>query len=171
MKTFDSAESWIGQRRGAYATVLSALKVIYELAAIRTLGLPPDPGSSAALMQSARQLDAETASAFELAALARETLDLVSAPIGDQRLVGLISAWVQTPTWEESQAFLAEHQKELLSADAVAALDAFATASPRSETLRVHLNLVDAAQRIGVDSAYREQRDEWEARTSGAQQN
>jgi tetratricopeptide (TPR) repeat protein len=167
----DSAEPSVGQRRGAYATVLSALRVIYELAAIRTLGLPPAPGSSAALLQRARQLDAETASAFELAALARETLDLVSAPIGDQRLVGLISAWVQTPTWEESQAFLAEHQKELLSADAVAALDAFATASPRSETLRVHLNLVDAAQRIGVDSAYREQRDEWEARTSGAQQN
>jgi tetratricopeptide (TPR) repeat protein len=68
--------------------------------------------------------------------------------------------WIQTPTWEESEAFLTSHRDQLLSADGQATLAALASANPGNETIDLHVNLLNVAQRDGVATAYSQLRAE-----------
>ena len=84
---------------------------------------------------------------------ARRTL----APLGDegsQALAGRLVAWIQTPDWEASQAFLREHTAELLSDAGAAALDLLQLANPGNEQIATHRQLLRFAREHGIDAAY-----------------
>jgi tetratricopeptide (TPR) repeat protein len=69
-------------------------------------------------------------------------------------LANLVIAWIETPTWEQSQEFLTTHRDQLLSTAGQTTLAALALANPNNQPLNLHVNLLHAAQRHGIDTAY-----------------
>lgn len=62
--------------------------------------------------------------------------------------------------WEESEAFLADHARELLSLRGHAALDQFAAEHPDDHRLTLHVNLLSAVFSQGIADAYAQLRAE-----------
>jgi tetratricopeptide (TPR) repeat protein/transcriptional regulator with XRE-family HTH domain len=152
----------------AHSLALTGFGVFGELAAIKTSRPPPTGQERSRLIEAARRFDDASGGAYLLASVAEEILMRADARIANQPLAGLAADWVQTPTtWEESERFLMDHYSELLSDDGRAALAALAEASPASETLGRHLDLLDAARTRGVTVAYHQLRAELNAERLG----
>ncbi|HFD39027.1 MAG TPA: tetratricopeptide repeat protein, partial [Anaerolineae bacterium] len=73
-----------------------------------------------------------------------------------QQLADLLIAWIQTPDWAQSEAYLQEHAADLLGDEAEAALALLRQANPDAETIPVHQALLRRCREIGIEAAYRE---------------
>ena len=90
---------------------------------------------------------------------ARRTL----APSGQadaQALAERLVAWIETPDWDASEAFLAEHAAELLSAAAAAAMTLLHMNNAGHEQVALHANLLRACRQHGIEAAYEQLRRE-----------
>ena len=119
------------------------------------------------MADAATSFDQATGGAFGLAAVTGEVLLQADANAATHPLANLAAAWIRRATWQASESFLAEHG-ELLSDDGRAAIGALAEASPRNDTLALHVNLLGAARRDGVAAAYAQLRAELAAQRSAA---
>ena len=83
-------------------------------------------------------------------------LDDVLTQIGpDARHTDLVSAWVATPTWEESRRVLGKHQDQLLqprTEQVLRSLDAGNDSA--TAVVHQHLAVLALCRRLGVDDAY-----------------
>jgi hypothetical protein len=77
-----------------------------------------------------------------------------SGPADLQQLADSLIAWVQTPDWGTSQAYLEAHQAELLTEAAEGVLQMLIQMNPGEETLPEHLTLLRAARANGIAAAY-----------------
>jgi hypothetical protein len=75
-------------------------------------------------------------------------------PDTDDELVGTIIAWVRTPDWGASRAYLDAHAAALLAHRGESALEHLIDHNPASADLRDHLALLQAARAHGTDAAY-----------------
>ena len=89
-----------------------------------------------------------------------ESGDTRTAPAEDN-LADMLLAWVGTPTWEDSEAFLASHSEELLTLRGYAALSQLAAARPGDDQLALHVNLLRAVLAQGITVAYAQLRAEF----------
>ena len=118
-----------------------------------------------ALLSEQQELEGATVAFQQALTLYRRAQDRV----GEAEAVrALLIMWIQTPTWEESEAFLSEHQQDLVTADGSAILAAHAAANPDDEMLSWHMNLLNAAQNNGVAATYSQLREELAASESAA---
>jgi tetratricopeptide (TPR) repeat protein len=85
--------------------------------------------------------------------------DAATAAISDT-LTGLIMEWADTPSWKESQSFLASHSQELLTLSGHTALRQLATTHPEDENLALHVSLLRAVLAQGITAAYAQLRSE-----------
>ena len=158
----------------------------FQLAAITLLAGNPDE-AAAALADCAgnaapferrdftRRLRQATAGHPQLAAITAELEQiLLESPDGqaddepgdtgtvpdEDTLAGLLAAWISTPTWEESEAFLTSHSHELLTLRGYATVSQLAAARPGDDTLTLHINLFRAVLAHGIPAAYEQLRSE-----------
>ena len=75
-------------------------------------------------------------------------------PATDDALTDTVIAWVRTPDWTASRAYLDEHFAALLTDDAEAALEHLIDANPATAGLRDYLGLLQAARARGLEGAY-----------------
>ncbi len=73
--------------------------------------------------------------------------------VGDNDVTDTISAWISTPTWDDSESFLTSHSSELLTSSGQAFLRVLAARNSDNQ-LDLHLNLLTAAIRDGIPAAY-----------------
>ena len=85
----------------------------------------------------------------------------IRAESADDSLADLL-AWVDTPTWEESEAFLTSHSQELLTLRGHAALSQLAAVRPGDDRFTLHVNLLQAVLAQGIAAAYAQLRAELE---------
>lgn len=86
---------------------------------------------------------------------ARRTL----APLGDEggrALVARLIAWIQTPDWPASQAFLTDHAGELVGEQGAAVLALLRMNNPDNRDIEQHIGLLAACRRLGIEAAYAE---------------
>ncbi|MFC1960707.1 hypothetical protein ACFLYO_08350, partial [Chloroflexota bacterium] len=81
---------------------------------------------------------------------------LQSAQVIDQRLVELLVAWLQTPNWATSEAFLRDHEADLLTDEAAAALQLLLQANPGNTNIEQHIQLLGQAREQDIEAAYAE---------------
>jgi len=91
----------------------------------------------------------------ELAALAGAE---IGAPDAAQGLAGRLIAWIQTPDWGASEAYLGQHAAELLSDEAEAALELLRQGNPDRAAIPQHQALLRRCREVGVEAAYQELR-------------
>ena len=72
-----------------------------------------------------------------------------------QALSDLLVAWVHTPDWEASEAYLREHATALVTEQGELALRFLCETQPTSTTLAEHLTLLQQCRRDGIPEAYR----------------
>jgi DNA-binding transcriptional regulator GbsR (MarR family)/S1-C subfamily serine protease len=116
----------------------------------------------------ARRLHQASAGQPQLAAITAELEQILIAPDSqangergdaggvpaEDTLFGLLVAWVGTPTWEESEAFLTSHTQELLTLRGYAALRQLAATRSGDDSVTLHLNLLRAVLAQGITAAY-----------------
>ncbi len=85
-----------------------------------------------------------------------------------QGLADRLTAWVKTPNWGASRAYLEEHQAELLTDDAETALQLLIQSSQNHPVLVQHLDLLRKARREGIAAAYAQLLDDLRRRRGGA---
>ncbi|PKO21066.1 MAG: hypothetical protein CVU38_16795, partial [Chloroflexi bacterium HGW-Chloroflexi-1] len=93
---------------------------------------------------------------------ARRTL----APLGDaggQALADRLVAWIQTPDWDTSQAFLTEHAAALPTDAGSAAMTLLRLANADHPEIERHAGLLAACREHGIDAAYTQLRQEMAA--------
>ncbi|HRQ38252.1 MAG TPA: tetratricopeptide repeat protein, partial [Chloroflexota bacterium] len=73
-----------------------------------------------------------------------------------QSYADLLDAWVQTPDWAQSQAFLAENEAQLLTDEAEAVLALLQEGNPESQTIPLHRTLLRRCREVGIAPAYQE---------------
>jgi hypothetical protein len=71
-------------------------------------------------------------------------------------MAGLLVAWLQTPDWAASEAYLMEHQADLLTAEAEAMLHHLLQQDPDQPVLEQHRAILRAARAEGVEAVYRQ---------------
>lgn len=96
---------------------------------------------------------------------ARLTGDLQSAQSAAQALANLLIAWIQTPDWAQSQAFLEEQAALLLTEQAEAVLALLQQGNPDSRAIPQHRVLLRRCREVGIAPAYQEM----QAATTAAQ--
>ncbi len=106
-----------------------------------------------ALLEGNPALRAEVEALLALTQIA--TLD-PEAMAAIQAVEPMLLEWIQTPDWDASQLFLAEHQGTLLTDVGEKALDLLVRANPHNELLTVHLALLRRCRQLGVDAAFEE---------------
>ncbi|MFN7208907.1 MAG: tetratricopeptide repeat protein, partial [Aggregatilineales bacterium] len=134
-------ERALGDREAACAQYAALFALIDSLPAFANHPLTRDLKREAAALCSG-----ETAARSELL-----------SPEEAARLQGLVDrliAWVQTPDWNASRAYLEEHQAELLTDDAEKALQMLIHMNPGRDELVQHLELLRKARREGIAAAY-----------------
>ncbi|MGH9268502.1 MAG: hypothetical protein ACRD0D_10030, partial [Acidimicrobiales bacterium] len=72
----------------------------------------------------------------------------------DQSLQDALIEWVRTSSWDDSQAFLAEHAGALLGDRGEASLEHLIDANPARQDLLLHIAVLQAARRDGIEAAY-----------------
>ncbi len=77
-------------------------------------------------------------------------------PAATQALADRLIAWIQTPDWGQSQAFLAEYAVELLSNEAEQVLALLQENNSQNRAIPQHLALLERCREIGVEAAYAE---------------
>jgi hypothetical protein len=70
------------------------------------------------------------------------------------QLANMLIAWVQTPDWDASRAYLEQHQSELLTDEAEIALQGIIQVNDNHPELVRHLELLRKARREGIAAAY-----------------
>ncbi len=91
----------------------------------------------------------------------------VLAPLGQeggQALADRLVAWIQTPDWAASQAFLQENAAELLTVSGAAAMTLLHMNNAGHDRIALHANLLVACRTQGVDAAYLQLRQELDAK-------
>ncbi len=72
---------------------------------------------------------------------------------GDE-LAARVIAWVNTPDWTTSQAYLSNHAATLLTDQSEATIEHLIDANPAADPLPEHLELLLQARERGIDAAY-----------------
>ncbi len=75
-----------------------------------------------------------------------------------QQLAHLLIAWVQTPDWSASRAYLEVHQADILTDQAEQAMERLVQVSNNHPDLVRHLELLRSARREGIAAAYEQMR-------------
>ena len=75
-------------------------------------------------------------------------------PATDTDLARNVLAWIGTPDWPASKAYLDEHRATLLTDNAEAVLDHLIDDNPTAATLQDHLDLLRSARAQNPDAAY-----------------
>ena len=75
-------------------------------------------------------------------------------PETDDELVARVIAWVNTPDWTTSQAYLSNHAATLLTDQSEATIEHLIDANPAADPLPEHLDLLLQARARGIDAAY-----------------
>ena len=75
-----------------------------------------------------------------------------------QQLAEQLIAWIQTPDWARSQAFLEEHAAGLLTDEAEQVLALLQAGNPQSRAIPQHQVLLKGCRASGIESAYLELR-------------
>jgi hypothetical protein len=83
-----------------------------------------------------------------------DSRDTVPGTPTDDGMAGLVTAWTSATTWEDSEAFLASHSRELLTLAGYAALGQLAAARPGDDRPTLHVNLFRAVLAQGITAAY-----------------
>ncbi len=83
-------------------------------------------------------------------------------------LADRLIAWVQTPDWGASRAYLEEHQAELLTDEAETVLQMLIQMAPGIDELVQHLDLLRKARQEGIAAAYAQLLDDLRRRRGGA---
>jgi tetratricopeptide (TPR) repeat protein len=73
-----------------------------------------------------------------------------------QALADQLIAWIQTPDWADSEAYLQQHAADLLSDEAEAVLASLQQANPDRPAILQHLALLRRCRVIGIGPAYQE---------------
>ncbi|MGI8984505.1 MAG: hypothetical protein ACR2HM_08250 [Acidimicrobiales bacterium] len=76
-------------------------------------------------------------------------------PGPDEALAEALIAWIATPAWDASEAYLAEHAGTLLTERGEAEIEHLIDANPSHPGLVEHLELLQAARSSGIETAYR----------------
>jgi tetratricopeptide (TPR) repeat protein len=97
--------------------------------------------------------------------IGRERPPWLRYPAPDPALIERLVEWLQTPTWEASRKFLEANSDELLSEQALAALQYFADVRSDQPELLRHVEILDAARRSGIDDVFSAILDSVTART------
>jgi len=82
---------------------------------------------------------------------------------GNRALADRLIAWLQTPEWAASEAFIREHAAELLSDAGTAAMTLLHMHNAGDETVEMHARLLTACRAQGIDAAYAQVRRELSA--------
>jgi hypothetical protein len=90
---------------------------------------------------------------------ARQTLATLGEA-GGQALADRLIAWIQTPDWAASEAFIRQHAAELLSETGAAAMTLLHMRNAGNEMVEMHARLLAVCRRDGVDAAYAQLRRE-----------
>ncbi|MCX7670523.1 MAG: NB-ARC domain-containing protein, partial [Anaerolineae bacterium] len=93
---------------------------------------------------------------------ARRTL----APLGDdgaRALADQLIAWIETPDWAASEAFLREHASGLLTAEGAAAMTLLHMRNAGHAQVELHARLLAACREHGIEAAYAQLRREMAA--------
>lgn len=85
---------------------------------------------------------------------------LDAAQAAAQRLADNLIAWIQTPDWDASERYLAEHASDLLNEDGVQALELLQLVDPDNENIPIHRQLLQFARTQGVAATYAQLRRE-----------
>jgi hypothetical protein len=73
-----------------------------------------------------------------------------------EHLTNLFMGWLALPTWEGSKAYLKEHSGDLLTEQAAYAAVQTARQMPDNQMIFLHMRLLEAARKMGIDEAYEE---------------
>ncbi len=87
----------------------------------------------------------------------------VLAALGDEgsrALADRLVAWIRTPDWAASEAFLREHAADLLSDAGAAAMTLLHMRNAGDETVEIHARLLAACREHGIEAAYAQLRRE-----------
>ncbi|MBM4461386.1 MAG: hypothetical protein FJ011_27125, partial [Chloroflexi bacterium] len=90
---------------------------------------------------------------------ARRILALLGEGAG-QALADRLVAWIQTPDWDASQAFIRAHAAELLTDAATAAMTLLHMNNAGHEQVELHARLLAACCEQGIEAAYEQLRRE-----------
>ncbi|HQM13155.1 MAG TPA: hypothetical protein PK832_01785, partial [Anaerolineae bacterium] len=88
----------------------------------------------------------------ELAALTPSESPALDAA---QVLADLLIAWIQTPDWSASEAFVQEHAADLLTDEAEAVLERLRQGNPDHRAIPQHQTLLRRCRDVGIEAAYR----------------
>ncbi len=93
-----------------------------------------------------------------LAMVAADPLDQLNRQVmaAAQKTADLISEWTKTPDWQASEAFLREHEAELLTEKGEAVILLLLRENPGAKTLEQHLGLLRACRERGITEVYQE---------------
>ncbi len=93
-----------------------------------------------------------------LAMVAADPLDQLNRQVmaAAQKTADLIAEWTKTPDWQASEAFLREHEDELLTEKGEAVIILLLRENPDSKTLEQHLGLLRACRERGITEVYQE---------------
>jgi hypothetical protein len=83
-----------------------------------------------------------------------------------QQLAEILQQWIDTSTWNASQAFAADHTDDLLHPTTEAIVDTLADRALRDQTLRLHRGLLGYAAAKDFDTAYQLRADPHVAQTA-----
>ncbi|MBE7533681.1 MAG: tetratricopeptide repeat protein [Ardenticatenaceae bacterium] len=85
--------------------------------------------------------------------------------VAARALADLLAAWIETPDWRQSQAFLEENEALLLTEQAEAVLALLQQGNPDSQAIPQHRVLLRRCREVGIAPAYQEM----QAATTAAQ--
>ena len=75
---------------------------------------------------------------------------------GTGDLADLLIAWIKTPDWRASEAYLQEHAADLLTGEAEAVLEQLRQGNPDADVIPQHQTLLRRCRAVGIEAAYRE---------------
>ena len=124
--------------------------------------LPPELLFSALMEQAGIGSQEEFLSRLQNdAAFRQQVEELAALPPSEypldatQALADLLIAWIQTPDWSASEAFVQEHAADLLTDEAEAVLELLRQGNPDHRAIPQHQTLLRRCRDVGIEAAYR----------------
>jgi hypothetical protein len=105
--------------------------------------------------QEMERLRREDPEAFaQLQAAARQEVEKAPPEGNDKDLADKLIAWIQTPDWGASKAYLQTHADELLTDEAEAELERLRQINPENAAIPEHQTLLRRARELGIAAMY-----------------
>lgn len=94
---------------------------------------------------------------FKAAQMGQSSAPDIGEAAALQALADRLVAWIQTPDWDASAAYLQAHA-DLLTDEAETALELLRQANPNANAIPQHQTLLRRCREVGIEAAYRELR-------------